>query len=186
MNKQLTPDDRFYLHYTDAGQFEYASNLSGKTVYIPNHSRYDPETNSDAADFLSQGYDLSDRIVPQDPDALQQAIELRLAEITATAKRIQDAVIEQYSMGEVSTWDRKESDARAILSGESAPLLEHEADLSGISALALAAVVVRKADEYRLLSATVAGIRSKHQQVIGQLQGVDEVLAYVADGWPVL
>lgn len=125
--------------------------------------------------------------IPQDTNlSLSQAIDLRLAEVTEIAKQIQDKAIEQYSLGEISTWDRKEADARSILTGKSAPLLEHEAAIGGIPVQALAAVIVRKADEYRMFSATVVGVRSRHQQAISALQTVEEVMTYVVDGWPSL
>lgn len=117
---------------------------------------------------------------------LDEAIALRLAEISQIAKQLQDAAIEQYSPGEISTWDRKESDAKAILSGNAAPLLEHEANLAGIPVADLAQVIVQKAESYRMLSATVAGIRSRHSHAIGQLTTVEEVMSYVVDGWPQL
>lgn len=136
--------------------------------------------------WLYQNAMFTDPASIESPLDLQEAIELRLSEVTEVVRQIQDAAIAQYSVGEISTWDRKESDARAVLAGESAELLEREAAIGGIQVHALAAVVVRKADEYRLFSATIAGVRSRHQRTITALGTVDEVMSYVVDGWPSL
>lgn len=137
--------------------------------------------------LYQNGVFVDDSIIAPIPNlSLTEAIDLRLAEVTEIAKQIQDKAIEQYSLGEISTWNRKEADARSILTGKSAPLLEHEAAIGGIPVQALAAVIVRKADEYRMFSATVVGVRSRHQQAISVLQTVEEVMTYVVDGWPSL
>lgn len=57
-----TADDKFFIFYNSLGQIESANcALTGSTVWVDGSSRYDPTINPMAADFLAQGYDLSDR-----------------------------------------------------------------------------------------------------------------------------
>ncbi len=172
----LTPDNCYFLHFDDAGQFEFASSAEGKTVYIPNVDRYNPEANPDAADFLAQGYDLSDR---PSTLTLQQAIEQKQAEITAAADAILSEAIEPYHAGERDAWALKRLAAlRFLETGEIEPILQIEAESRQVPIAALAQRIIAKSEEYGNLQARVVGLREFHRSTVAKLQSVEDVMGY--------
>ncbi len=68
----LTDDFLYALFYDSNGAFESANLVeNGATVYVKNAPEYTPESNPLTADFLAQGYDLSDRPDLATPEILE-------------------------------------------------------------------------------------------------------------------
>jgi len=119
---------------------------------------------------------------------LQDTIATVKAQIYGHAGSILSNAVSQYSAAEMTSWERKEQEARSVLrlgNATESPSLAIEAAAAEISIDQLAQIVVAKANGYRNLAARVAGIRSKHIAVIESMTTVEAVTSYDwSAGWP--
>jgi len=119
--------------------------------------------------------------------SLQDAIATVKTQIYDHARSILDGAIEQYGRGELASWERKEQEAKAVLSlgnATESPSLAIEAAAAGIPINQLAQIVVGKANGYRNLAARVTGIRTKHVAAIESMTTVEAVFDYNwSAGW---
>jgi len=118
---------------------------------------------------------------------LPDAITFVKTQIYDHARSILDGAIEQYGRGELASWERKEQEAKAVLSlgnATESPSLAIEAAAAEIPIEQLAQIIVAKANGYRNLAARVTGIRSKHIAAIESAATVEAVFAYDwSTGW---
>lgn len=130
------------------------------------------------------------------PQTLSEIKLLVQRQIIESAAARQEALIAGYSNTERDTWDKKEQEAQSYLKyGNLADArylkAEAEAMVGGgndaqirEATRHLATVIVSKADELRLASAKISGIRAKKWNEVTALQTIEETLNYlVEEGW---
>lgn len=127
-----------------------------------------------------------------------QAPEDRAAEALAAARRdalralstavdaAAETLVDGVPEAERLSWTGKEIAARALWEGTAseAALLrfDREAAYTGDTRYGLASLIIARADRYRLLTATWAGIRRRAAAEIAAAKGPDEV-RQIAQGW---
>ncbi|MGO4402185.1 hypothetical protein [Achromobacter sp. PAB15] len=122
------------------------------------------------------------------PLELGQAKEIKRAEIVRASSLSVQQYVDEYPAFEVATWAVQESEAIAWLrdSNAATPFCDVLADERGISREDLMNRVVRKAEEFRAVSAVMAGRR---QRLFDDIDAVEEgpnaALALAAIAWPV-
>jgi hypothetical protein len=119
--------------------------------------------------------------------SLTDAIASVKTQIYDHARSILDGAIEQYGRGELASWERKEQEAKAVLSlgnATESPSLAIEAAAAEIPIEQLAQIIVAKANGYRNLAAKVTGNRTKHVAAIESMTMVEAVMSYDwSNGW---
>lgn len=118
--------------------------------------------------------------------------------IIENAAKKQEALVSEYSPAERDTWDVKEREAREYLEtrditkckylrAEAIAMTGANDEITiGNVTQQLAYVIVRKADQLRLASATISGTRSRKFREVDLIADIKEVLDYkVEEGWSV-
>lgn len=127
------------------------------------------------------------------PQTLEEAKRYMQQLIIDTASIKQEALVEGYSPTEQATWDYKQREAAAYLESgniEECKYLKAEAvAMTGATdevtignvTQQLAYVIVHKADQLRLASSVIAGIRARKWNEVEAMTDIKEIMNYPVD-----
>ena len=111
----------------------------------------------------------------------------KLIDAMATAKR--NKVIAPYSPGEMAAWSIKREEAlkyQAIPDVASAPNLNVEAQIRGITLAELVTKVLNDAARFSAIEAAIAGTSGKHRDYVKNAATIEDIMVYDYNtGWPV-
>ena len=121
--------------------------------------------------------------VLQDPPALtlDEAKQVKLAEINAVCDAEIGAIKATYPDTEVMSWDKQEREARALVLDATAdtPLIDAIASARGIDRVELANRIIAHADQFATASGASLGKRQKLKDEINAANSVKQVVAIV-------
>lgn len=107
----------------------------------------------------------------------------KLAEINAGCQLMLDRLTANYPAAELLTFDKQETEARALLAAPEAatPLLTPLAAARGMETGELARKVIAKADAFTAASGHIIGQRQKYEDALNSARSVEAVLAIVPE-----
>lgn len=107
----------------------------------------------------------------------------KLAEINAGCQLMLDRLTANYPAAELLTFDKQETEARALLAAPEAatPLLTPLAAARGMETGELARKVIAKADAFTAASGHIIGQRQKYEDALNSARSAEAVLAIVPE-----
>lgn len=120
----------------------------------------------------------------------QEIITAKLIEIDRLAKSKRDAIVADYSPGEMASWPIKRGEALAYQSAVNptdaiAPSLAVEAAIRGISTAALVGKVLANSEILTGLEAAIAGNAGKHRDAVSVMTATAARNYDISTGWPI-
>lgn len=122
--------------------------------------------NSDYADLVKRKVKIADFLVPPRYPDLQTALSVMIEWID----KFNETLTEHISLLEQLGWAAKEEVALAFVAGtasqEQVAMLAAETNITGETTATLANAIIAKASRFRVISATMAGLRRKTKQAL--------------------